>query len=198
MPGEISLAHNDFLFMDEFAEFTREVLESLRQPLEDRDVVVSRAKAHSHYLCQFMLVATANPCPCGYMADPSCSCARAPFCGAEYMQKISDPMMERFELRVEMPPIAFYDLDVPANGDSSQQVAARIATTNLVQAERYRNNSNLHNNAGLSGALLDAIATPDSAKQRMLTHAAERVLPVSARLSPGVAYGAYSGRSGRL
>ena len=107
-------------------------------------------------------------------------------------------MMERFELRVEMPPIAFYDLDVPANGDSSQQVAARIATTNLVQAERYRNNSNLHNNAGLSGALLDAIATPDSAKQRMLTHAAERVLPVSARLSPGVAYGAYSGRSGRL
>ena len=130
MPGEISLAHNGVLFMDEFAEFTRKVLESLRQPLEDRDVVVSRAKAQSRYLCQFMLVATANPCRCGYMADPSRACARAPLCGAEYMKNISDPMMECFDLRVEMPPVAFYDLDVPANGDSSQQVAARIATTN--------------------------------------------------------------------
>ena len=87
MPGEISLAHNDFLFMDEFAEFTREVLESLRQPLEDRDVVVSRAKAHSRYRYQFMLVATANPCRCGYMADPSRACARAPLCGTEYIKK---------------------------------------------------------------------------------------------------------------
>jgi magnesium chelatase family protein len=162
------------LFMDEFAEFTREVLESLRQPLEDRDVVVSRAKAQSRYLCQFMLVATANPCRCGYMADPSRACARAPLCGAEYMKNISGPMMDRFDLRVEMPPIAFYDLDLPANGDSSQQVAARIATAHQVQAERYRNKPILHNNAGLSGALLDTIATPDSVGQRILTHAAER------------------------
>ena len=83
MPGEISLAHNGVLFMDEFAEFTREVSKCLRQPLEDRDVVVSRAKAHSRYMCQFMLVTTANPCWCGYMADPSRACARPPLCGAE-------------------------------------------------------------------------------------------------------------------
>ena len=124
--------------MDGFAEFSREVLKCLRQPLEDRDVVVSRVKAHSRYRYQFMLVATANPCRCGYMADPSRACARAPLCGTKYKKSISGRMMDCFDLRVEMPPVAFYDLDLPANGDSSQQAAARIATAHQVQAERYR------------------------------------------------------------
>ena len=173
MPGEISLAHNGVLFIDGFAEFTREVLECLRQPPEDRDVVVSWAKAHSRYLCQFMLVATANLCRRGYMADPSRACARAPLCGAEYIKNISGPMMDRFDLPVEMPPVTFYNLDLSANGKSSQQAAARIANAHKVQAERYLNNPNLHNKAGLSGALINTIAPPDSARQRMLIHAAE-------------------------
>ncbi len=105
--------------MDGFAEFSREVLKCLRQPLEDRDVVVSRAKAHSRYRYQFMLVATANPCRCGYMADPSRACDRAPLCGAEYIKSNTGPMMDRFDLLVEMPPVTFCDLNLSANGNSS-------------------------------------------------------------------------------
>ena len=114
------------------------------------------------------------------------------------MKNISGPMINRFDPRVKIPPVAFYDLDLPANGDSSQQVAARIATVYQVQAERYRNNPILHNNAGLSGALLNTVAVPDSAGQKMLPHAAERFHLSACGFSPGVACGAHSGLSGRL
>ncbi|MGB0904690.1 MAG: YifB family Mg chelatase-like AAA ATPase, partial [Mangrovicoccus sp.] len=106
-PGEISLAHNGVLFMDEFPEFPRQVLETLRQPIETGDVVISRANAHVRYPCRFLLIAAANPCRCGFLSDPSRACARAPICSQDYLGRISGPLMDRFDLRIEVPPVAF-------------------------------------------------------------------------------------------
>ena len=107
-PGEISLAHNGILFMDEFPEYPRTVLETLRQPIETGEVMVARANAHVRYPSRFMLVAAANPCKCGYLADPNRSCARVPMCGDEYMSKISGPLMDRFDLRIEVSPFQIW------------------------------------------------------------------------------------------
>ncbi len=96
--------------MDEFPEFPRTVLETLRQPIETGEVMVARANAHIRYPCQFMLVAAANPCRCGYLSDPARACARVPQCGEDYLSRISGPLMDRFDLRVEVPPVAFTDL----------------------------------------------------------------------------------------
>lgn len=105
-PGEVSLAHNGVLFMDEFPEFPRTVLETLRQPIETGEVMIARANAHVKYPCAFMLVAAANPCKCGYLTDPDRACARVPACGEDYMGRISGPLMDRFDLRVDVPPCA--------------------------------------------------------------------------------------------
>ncbi len=113
-PGEISLAHHGVLFLDELPEFPRTVLETLRQPIETGDVVVARANAHVRYPCRFMLVAAANPCRCGHLADPARACARVPDCGAEYLGRISGPLMDRFDLRVEVPPVTVEDLGLSA------------------------------------------------------------------------------------
>ncbi len=173
-PGEISLAHNGVLFMDEFPEFPRAVLETLRQPIETGEVMVARANAHVKYPCRFMLVAAANPCKCGYLSDPARACARVPACGADYMGRISGPLMDRFDLRIEVPPVAFSDLDLPAAGDSSQAVAARVAAARQVQAERFREAPGLRQNADAEGALLEEIATPDAEGRALLLRAADR------------------------
>ena len=110
-PGEISLAHNGVLFLDELPEFPRPVLETLRQPLETGEVVVARANAHVRYPCRFLLIAAANPCRCGHLADAARACARAPQCGADYMGKLSGPLMDRFDLRIEVPAVAIGDLE---------------------------------------------------------------------------------------
>ncbi|MDO7630060.1 MAG: YifB family Mg chelatase-like AAA ATPase, partial [Loktanella sp.] len=136
-PGEISLAHNGVLFMDEFPEFPRTVLETLRQPIETGEVVVARANAHVKYPCRFMLVAAANPCKCGYLTDPARACSRAPICGEDYMGRISGPLMDRFDLRVEVPPVAFTDLDLPQDGESSEVVRDRVKMARAAQATRY-------------------------------------------------------------
>ena len=102
-PGEISLAHNGVLFMDEFPEFPRAVLETLRQPIETGEIMVARANAHIRYPCRFLLIAAANPCKCGYMSDPARACAKVPICGEDYLGRISGPLMDRFDLRVEAP-----------------------------------------------------------------------------------------------
>ena len=115
-PGEISLAHNGVLFMDEFPEFPRTVLETLRQPIETGQVMVARANAHVKYPCRFLLVAAANPCKCGHPAPiPGRACARAPICGEDYLGRVSGPLMDRFDLRIDVPPVAFTDLDLPAD-----------------------------------------------------------------------------------
>ena len=167
-PGEISLAHNGVLFMDEFPEFPRTVLETLRQPIETGEVMVARANAHVKYPCRFMLVAAANPCKCGYLTDPARACSRAPNCGEDYMGRISGPLMDRFDLRVEVPPVGFTDLDLPPSGDSSATVAARVAAAR--DSQRARGGLN----ADLEGSVLDDLATPDAEGRALLTRVAER------------------------
>ncbi len=172
-PGEISLAHNGVLFMDEFPEFGRTVLESLRQPIETGEVVVARANAHVRYLCKFMLVAAANPCKCGYLADAGRACNRAPQCGDDYMGRISGPLMDRFDLRVEVPPVTYTDLDGAATGPGSAQIAETVARARDRQRERFKNSRSMTTNADLSGSALTEAAQPDSEGRTLLVKVAE-------------------------
>ncbi len=173
-PGQISIAHNGVLFMDEFPEFSRQVLETLRQPIETGEVVVARANAHIRYPCRFLLIAAANPCKCGYMTDPARACARVPVCGEDYLGRISGPLMDRFDLRVEVPPVAWTDLDLPSTGDTSATVAARVAAARAVQTRRYAETKGVRVNAEAEGAVLEAVATPDAEGRALLQRVAER------------------------
>jgi magnesium chelatase family protein len=173
-PGEISLAHNGVLFLDEFPEFPRAVLETLRQPIETGEVVVARANAHVRYPCRFLLMAAANPCKCGYLTDPNRACGRAPVCGEDYMGRISGPLMDRFDLRVEVPPVGYADLDLPASGDTSATVAARVRTARQKQEARFEGAPGCHVNADLEGRLLEEVASPDPEGRDFLTRVAER------------------------
>ncbi len=173
-PGEISLAHNGVLFLDEFPEFPRAVLETLRQPIETGEVVVARANAHVRYPCRFLLVAAANPCKCGYLTDPSRACARVPQCGEDYLGRISGPLMDRIDLRVEVPPVAYTDLDLPDSGESSATVAERVAAARAVQTARYADHPGIRVNADAEGRLLEAVASPDGEGRELLARVAER------------------------
>ncbi len=173
-PGEISLAHNGVLFMDEFPEFPRMVLETLRQPIESSQVMVARASAHISYPCRFLLVAAANPCKCGYLSDPARACSRAPVCGEDYLGRISGPLMDRFDLRVDVPPVAFTDLDLPPSGDDSAAVAHRVAVARDIQNQRYDALPSVRTNADISGQVLEDAASPDSEARALMLKAAER------------------------
>jgi magnesium chelatase family protein len=173
-PGQISLAHNGVLFLDEFPEFPRPVLETLRQPIETGEVVVARANAHVRYPCRFLLVAAANPCKCGHLTDPARACSRAPVCGEDYLGRISGPLMDRFDLRVDVPPVAWADLDLPATGEPSAVVAARVAAARARQAARFGAVAGVRVNAEAEGALLEEIAAPDAEGRALLGRVAER------------------------
>ncbi|MPL89855.1 Competence protein ComM [bioreactor metagenome] len=173
-PGEVSLAHNGVLFMDEFPEFPRAVLETLRQPVETGEVVVARANAHVRYPCRFLLVAAANPCRCGHLGDAARACARAPGCGADYLGRISGPLMDRFDLRIEVPAVDWRALELPAAGEGSAEVAARVATARAVQARRFAEVPGVRVNAEAEGALLEEIAAPDAEGRALLGRVAER------------------------
>ena len=173
-PGEISLAHNGILFLDELPEFSRPVLETLRQPIETGEVVVARANAHVRYPCKFLLVAAANPCRCGHMADPARACARVPQCGEDYLGRISGPLMDRFDLRIEVPPVAFTDLDLPPSGDSSATVAAQVAAARAVQGPRFGQAKGIATNSDIEGAMLEEVATPDTEGREILLKIAEK------------------------
>jgi magnesium chelatase family protein len=173
-PGEISLAHNGVLFMDELPEFPRTVLETLRQPIETGEVVVSRANAHMRYPCRFLLIAAANPCKCGYLPDPSRACGRVPQCGLDYLGRISGPMMDRFDLRIEVPPVPFTDLDLPPSGESSAQVAARVTAARNLQTQRFANHPSARLNADAEGQMLEEIAAPGAEGRALLQQAADR------------------------
>ena len=176
LPGEISLAHNGVLFMDEFPEYPSSVLETLRQPIETGDVTVARANAHVRYPCRFLLVAAANPCKCGFLPDPSRACSRVPACGEDYLGRISGPLMDRFDLRVEVPPVAFSDLASEApTGESSEQVSQRVAAARAIQTKRYAGQDGVSLNADLTGELLQEVARPDASGQEFLNQAAEKI-----------------------
>ncbi|MES2665038.1 MAG: YifB family Mg chelatase-like AAA ATPase [Pseudomonadota bacterium] len=173
-PGEVSLAHNGVLFMDEFPEFPRTVLDTLRQPIETGEIMVARANAHIRYPCRFLLVAAANPCKCGYMTDPARACAKAPVCGDDYLGRISGPLLDRFDLRVEVPPVAYTDLDLPATGDTSATVAARVSAARAVQTTRFAGTPGVRVNADMEGKLLEEVASPDAESRALLARVADR------------------------
>ncbi|MEL6690716.1 MAG: YifB family Mg chelatase-like AAA ATPase [Pseudomonadota bacterium] len=173
-PGEISLAHNGVLFMDEFPEFPRAVLETLRQPIETGSVVVSRANHHARYPSRFLMIAAANPCRCGEVGEPGFVCKRGPKCTEDYLGKISAPLMDRIDLRVEVPPVSFADLDLPSTGESSATIAARVAAARERQTARYEDEADVTVNADIEGAVLERVARPSEDGKALLLKAAER------------------------
>ncbi len=175
-PGEISLAHNGVLFLDELPEFARATLESLRQPLESGKALVARVNHHVQYPARFQLIAAMNPCRCGYLGDVSRECTRAPKCAVDYQAKISGPLLDRFDLQVDVQPVAIRDLQDSAQaGESSRSVAARVAKARNLQAQRGHGL-----NAVLSGAVLDEVVNPSAEAKTLLGQAAEK-LKLSAR-----------------
>ncbi len=173
-PGEISLAHHGVLFLDEFPEFPRPVLETLRQPIETGEVVVARANAHVRYPCRFLLVAAANPCRCGYLADATRACARVPDCGADYMGRISGPLLDRFDMRVEVPAVSIDVLSGPAASEGSAAVAERVAQARRRQRERFEGVPGAIVNADAEGELLSAIARAEPEAASLLKELATR------------------------
>lgn len=173
-PGEVSLAHNGVLFLDELPEFSRNTLETLRQPIETGSVVVARANAHLRYPCRFLLIAAANPCKCGHLTDPETACSRAPLCGEDYFGRISGPLMDRFDLRLEVPPVAFTDLHLSSSGPTTAEIGKTVASAREQQQRRYNGLKGLHSNADASGSFLEEIARPDSAGSDFLSKVADK------------------------
>ena len=178
-PGEISLAHNGVLFLDELPEFQRAALESLRQPLETGRISVARANSHITYPARVQLVAAMNPCRCGYLSDPSLACSKAPKCAEEYQNRLSGPLLDRIDLHVEVPAVNPADMALPIPKENSAIVAARVAAARRIQTERFEGTA-MRCNAQAEGEVLTRIATPDAKGQTLLTEAAER-LKLSAR-----------------
>jgi magnesium chelatase family protein len=180
-PGEISLAHNGVLFLDELPEFARATLEALRQPIESGRAVVARANAHVTYPARFQFIAAMNPCRCGHLDDPSLACSRAPRCALDYQSKISGPLFDRIDLHMEVPAVSAADLTLPPPAEGSAEIAERVAAARKIQTTRFAaTDPAIRTNAEADGALLEEIAAPDEAGRTLLADAAER-LKLSAR-----------------
>jgi len=179
-PGEISLAHNGVLFLDELPEFKREVLEVLRQPLEDREVTISRAKFTVSYPSSFMLVASMNPSPSGYFSDEKGLAQSTTIEMARYLNKISGPLLDRIDLHIEVNPVPFEQLSERAPSESSDAIRARVIKARMIQAERFENLKGVHYNAQLNSKLLKKYCELDEASLSLLKSAMER-LNLSAR-----------------
>ncbi|MGB0720558.1 MAG: YifB family Mg chelatase-like AAA ATPase, partial [Bdellovibrionales bacterium] len=168
-PGEVSLAHNGVLFLDELPEFARPTLESLRQPIETGSALIARANAHVTYPARFQLIAAMNPCRCGHLGDPDLECSKVPRCAADYQAKISGPMLDRIDLQVDVPRVDVADLNAPA-GEPSIDVAARVAAARAAQAARY-DGRGFTTNAQADSAALDAYARLDDDAKALLDQA---------------------------
>ena len=173
-PGEVSLAHLGVLFLDELPEFQRGVLDSLRQPLETGEAIVARANAHVRFPARFQLVAAMNPCRCGYLSEPGRACGRAPKCGVDYQARLSGPLLDRIDIHVEVGAVTAQDLALPPPTEGSAAAAERIARARKIQRTRF-NGLALRTNAEAEGELLDRVATPEAAGQRLLVDAAEKM-----------------------
>lgn len=160
VPGEISLAHNGVLFLDEFPEFSRQVLEVMRQPLEDRHINISRAKYSIDYPAGFMLVASMNPCPCGFYNHPTKECGCTPSQVQRYLSRISGPLLDRIDLQVEIMPVPFSDLQEMAPGETSEEIRRRVVKAREIQARRFAEEKGTHCNAQMSPRQLAVYARP--------------------------------------
>lgn len=180
MPGEITLAHNGVLFCDELPEFNKHTLEVLRQPLEDRQITISRAKYTVSYPCSFMFVASMNPCPCGYYGDTTHHCVCSPGQIQRYLAKISGPLLDRIDLQCEISPLPFKDISNATPGESSSDIRERVIRARAIQTERFKDNPHVHCNAQMSERMIHLFAQPDERSLDLLRTAMER-LKLSAR-----------------
>lgn len=180
MPGEISLAHNGILFADELPEFSKHTLEVLRQPLEDRVITISRAKYSVEYPCNFQLIASMNPCPCGYYGDPTHRCVCTPGQIQKYMNKISGPLLDRIDIHCEITPVPFKDISKAQPGEPSAAIRERVIKARDIQTARYKDFKGIHCNAQMTERMLHQFAEPDASSMDMLRMAMER-LKLSAR-----------------
>ena len=179
-PGEISLAHNGILFLDELPEFNRNVLEVLRQPLEDRHITISRAKYTLDYPANFQLVASMNPCPCGYYNHPTRNCVCSPGQVQRYLNKISGPLLDRIDIQVEIVPVPFEKMADRTPGESSSTIRQRVIRARQTQAERFAKTPGIYSNAQMTSQLLHQYAQPDAQGLSLLKNAMNR-LNLSAR-----------------
>jgi len=179
-PGEISLAHNGVLFLDELPEFKRQVLEVMRQPMEDRIVTISRAKISIDFPANFMLVAAMNPCPCGYYNHPDKECTCKPGDVQRYLNKVSGPLMDRIDLHVEVVPVAYNDLASRGSGESSAVVRERVLKARHIQEKRFADTPGIYANSQMGSQQLQKYCSIDEVSSRMLKNAMEK-LGLSAR-----------------
>ncbi len=179
-PGEISLAHNGVLFLDELPEFKRTVLEVMRQPMEERKVTISRAKIALDFPASFMLIASMNPCPCGFFNHPEKECTCPPGAVQKYLNKISGPLLDRIDLHVEVTPVAFSELSSSRQFEKSLCIRERVIKAREIQEERYKNNEGVYANAQMSSKQLKDICVIGHAAQSLLKTAMEK-LNLSAR-----------------
>ena len=180
LPGEVSLAHNGVLFLDELPEFGKSTLEVLRQPLEDRKITISRARYTVEYPCSFMFVASMNPCPCGYYGDPTHHCVCTPGQIGRYLSKISGPLLDRIDLHVECANVPFAQLSQMKAGESSSAIRERVIKARQIQEQRFVNAKGIYCNAQMTERMFHQYAEPDAASLDMLRLAMER-LSLSAR-----------------
>jgi magnesium chelatase family protein len=176
-PGEASLAHHGILFLDEFPEFSPQALDALRQPLETGECIIARANHRVSYPAQFQLIAAMNPCRCGMAGEPGHVCARGPRCVSDYQGRISGPLMDRIDIRVDVPAVSAADLIRPVAAESSADVAKRVAQARERQQERFATAgfAEIRTNARCSTALIETFAEPDQGGLQLLRDAAERM-----------------------
>ncbi len=181
-PGEMSLAHNGILFLDELPEFPPKVLNSLRQPMESFETVIARANHHVTYPSRFQLIAAMNPCKCGMAGTAGHTCRRGPRCADDYFARISGPLLDRIDLQIEVPTVKALDLSLPSPSEGSAEIAARVTRARSIQCERFAllGLNRLRLNIEADGAVLESIAMPDRAGLAILQDAAE-VMGLSAR-----------------
>ena len=174
MPGEISLAHNGVLFLDELPEFSRSALETMRQPLEDRMVNITRTKYNVTLPCSFMLVASMNPCPCGYHNDPTHTCVCSPGQIQRYMNRISGPLLDRIDVQVEIQPVPFKKLSDAAPGEPSAEIRKRVIAARNIQSGRFKDTKGIYCNAQMSDRMIHEYAAPDEHGLKILRMAMEK------------------------
>jgi len=175
-PGEVSMAHNGVLFLDELPEFTPSVLDSLRQPLEAGETVIARANSRVTFPARFQLIAAMNPCKCGLAGTPGHTCKRGDACAANYQSRISGPFLDRIDIRIDVPAVSAADMIGPATGEPSAAVALRVRAARDVQRERYleAGRPDIFTNAAAPVSLIEAVANPDTESRSLLLQAAER------------------------